>query len=376
MPGDKVDKSTRGNKMQPRRNHLIFWKLVERENAVRYMLISLFSFIATVSVVRSFLALTGYPQIGSGTLHIAHVLWGGLILYIAALLPLMYLNPQIRLVCAILSGVGMGLFLDEVGKFITREYDYFFPAAAPIMYVFFLLIVILAVMIRRPHKVDGRSELGQALEIVREELYRPLTPAERTHLERDMGSVIATDPDPQHQEMARGLLALVQADTRSMPEIRPARWLRLRDSIEGWLTEARLSWFLGVGMVLLGLLNLKNILQALLERTLPGSVLVVYLQAHAGRQISASEAPGLFTIRIGLEVLVGVCIWVSAGLLAAGKKRLAATLGYFSLLVSLVGLDMLLFYFEQFSTVGIVLLQFVVLFGVIYYRNHYLKISG
>ena len=96
------------------------WKLVQRENAARYLLISLFSFIATISVVRSFLALAGYPQIGSGTLHIAHVLWGGLLLFIAAILPLIYVNPRLHLLCAVLSGAGIGLFLDEVGKFITR----------------------------------------------------------------------------------------------------------------------------------------------------------------------------------------------------------------------------------------------------------------
>jgi hypothetical protein len=154
------------------------WKLIQRENAVRYMMISLFSFVATVTLVRSFLALTRYPQIGSGTLHIAHVLWGGLVLYIAAILPLIYLNPRVHLVEAILSGVGVGLFIDEVGKFITREYDYFFAAAAPIMYVFFLLVVILVIMIRRPREVDGRAELVRRT--IREHLCRPWSMVKRS----------------------------------------------------------------------------------------------------------------------------------------------------------------------------------------------------
>src|SRR4030067_3174096 len=125
--------------MKPKQKFLMVWKLVQRENAVRFMLISLLSFVATVTTVRSFLAFTGYPQIGSGTLHIAHVLWGRLILYIGAILPLIYLGPRLHIVGAILSGVGVGLFIDEVGKFITRQNDYFYVAAAPIIYVFFLL---------------------------------------------------------------------------------------------------------------------------------------------------------------------------------------------------------------------------------------------
>jgi hypothetical protein len=359
--------------MQPRRKFIVPWKLVQREKAVRYMIISLLSFVATVSVVRSFLVLSGYPQIGSGTLHIAHVLWGGLILYIAAILPLIYLNPRLHIIGAILSGVGMGLFIDEVGKFITRQYDYFFPAAAPIMYVFFLLVVILVIMINRPRVVDGRAELVQALEIVREQLYRPLEPVEREHIERDLNKVIDTDPNTLHPDMARRLLELVRSDPRTAPETRPAWWLRLTKQLEQWLTEGRLRSLLGVGMVLLGLVTLKNPLQVWLEHVIPNSALVAFLQSHAGRQIAPTDAPTLFITRLALEVLVGLLLLVSVGLLIAGKKRLACNLGYFSLLVSLVVLDMLLFYFEQFSTVAIVLLQLVVLFGVIFYRMKYLK---
>jgi hypothetical protein len=362
--------------MQPKRRFPGLWKLIERENAVRYMMISLLSFVATVSVVRSFLAFTGYPQIGTGNLHIAHVLWGGLILYIAAVLPLIYINPRLHTLGAVLSGIGMGLFIDEVGKFITREYDYFFPAAAPIMYVFFLMIVILVILIRRPEQVDGRSELVQALEVVREQLYRPLELPERAHIESDMKNVIENDPDMLHRDMAQRILKLVQSDPRTAPETRPAWWLKLLVRIRIWLTEFRLIWILIVGMLLLSLITLKNPLQVWLQQVIPNSTLEAILQSHAGRQISPAEAPGLFEIRIVLEVLVGLLLLVSVGLLAAGKKRLAIGLGYISLLVSLVILDMLLFYFEQFSTIATVLVQFLVLFSLIFYRNRYLKKIG
>jgi hypothetical protein len=359
--------------MEKRRKSLIFWKLVERENAVRSMMISLLSFVATVGVVRTFLAITGYPQIGSGTLHIAHVLWGGLILYIAAILPLIYLNPRLHSLGAVLSGVGMGLFLDEVGKFITRQYDYFFPAAAPIMYVFFLLIVILAVMIRRPEKVDGRAELVKALEIVREQLYRPLDAAERTHVELDMNTVLATDKDALHETMARRVLEILEADPRTTPDTQPAWWRHAIDQAEAWLTVTRLSWLLGIGMVILGLFTLKNPFQVWLELVSPNSSLLAFLNAHAGRQISAADAPGLYNLRIILEVLVGVLFLAAAIFLAIGKRRIAINLGYLSALISLAVLDLLLFYFEQFSTVVIVLLQFIVLFGLIYYRRKFLN---
>lgn len=352
---------------------LKLWKLVERENAVRYMLISLLSFVATVSIVRTFLAITGYPQIGNSTLHIAHVLWGGLILYIAAILPLIYLNPRLHILGAVLSGVGVGLFIDEVGKFITRQYDYFFPAAAPIMYVFFLLLVILVVMIRRPETVDGRAELVQALEIVREQLYRPLEPAERLRIEKDMNQVMQSDPDKLHQDMAQHLLELVHSDPRTFPERSPGWVLRIGNRVKNLLTAPRLTWILGVGMGILGLITIKNPFQIWLEKAAPGSPVVVFLQSHAGRQIAPAEAPVLFNTRLILEVLVGILLLLAVGFLIAGKKRLALNLGYFSLLLALSVLDMLLFYFEQFSTVTTVGFQFVLLFGVMYYRSKFLN---
>ena len=360
--------------MQPNRKWFTLWKLVQRENAARYMLISLLSSVATVLVVRSFLALTGYPQIGSSTLHIAHVLWGGLILYIAAILPLIYLNPRLHILGAVLSGVGVGLFIDEVGKFITREYDYFFPAAAPIMYVFFLLIVILVIMIRRPPPMDGRAELVQSLEIVREQLYRPLDQAEKVHLERDLNRVMETDSNVLHKELAGQLLEVVRADMRQTEGKAPVWWLRIADQVEGWLTDKRLSRLLGAGMAILSVLTLKNPLQGWLEQAAPQSALVSFLEAHSGRQLEAFEAQGLFNLRLVLEVVIGLMLLQSVVLLWVGRKRSAVNLGYFSLLLSIAVLDMLLFYFEQFSTVLIVTIQFIILFGVMEYRRRYLKV--
>src|SRR4051812_29696024 len=88
---------------------------VRRESSERYILLSLVSFAASVVLTRTFLQLTGYPQLGNSQLHIAHVLWGGLLLFIASLLPLILANRWVFNLTAILSGVGVGLFIDEVG---------------------------------------------------------------------------------------------------------------------------------------------------------------------------------------------------------------------------------------------------------------------
>ena len=49
---------------------------------------------------------------------------------------------------ALLVGAGVGLFIDEVGKYITTTNDYFFPIAAPIIYAVFMLSVLLLLAVR------------------------------------------------------------------------------------------------------------------------------------------------------------------------------------------------------------------------------------
>lgn len=100
--------------------------------------IFLFSAVATVLLIRTFLAVAGYPQVGGNGLHVAHVLWGGLLMALA--IAMMEISPGtlVRLRAAMLGGVGFGLFIDEVGKFLTKDVNYFYQPAIAIMYAVFV----------------------------------------------------------------------------------------------------------------------------------------------------------------------------------------------------------------------------------------------
>jgi len=113
----------------PRLNPIKDRSPVQRKHAAEYLLITLISFGFSVGATRLFLEVTGFPQLGGGEIHIAHVLWGGLLLFISSLLPVIYINRWNLRLSALLAGLGIGLFIDEVGKFITQTNDYFYPAA-------------------------------------------------------------------------------------------------------------------------------------------------------------------------------------------------------------------------------------------------------
>jgi len=96
--------------------------------------------VATILINRAFLALTGYPRIAFGHFHIAHMLWGGLLMLISIVMLVHYWNPSVRRTASLLSGIGFGLFIDELGKFITKDNDYFFQPTIAIIYVIFVVM--------------------------------------------------------------------------------------------------------------------------------------------------------------------------------------------------------------------------------------------
>ena len=119
-----------------------------RPGADRRLLLVVASFGVSVVVTRAFLGATGYPRIGSGEFHIAHVLVGGALLFAGGLIALISADHRAGDGAAILIGAGVGLFIDEVGKFITSNNDYFFPIAAPIIYAVFMFSVVLLLIVR------------------------------------------------------------------------------------------------------------------------------------------------------------------------------------------------------------------------------------
>src|ERR1700694_4165680 len=118
-------------------------RLVRRITAPHLMTSVLIAFGATVLLVRLFLELTGYPRLGNATFHIAHMLYGGIILAATCLLMLVYASPTTQRIASILTGIGLVLFFDEIGKFITSNNDYFYRPAAPIIYLVSLIIAFL-----------------------------------------------------------------------------------------------------------------------------------------------------------------------------------------------------------------------------------------
>lgn len=115
--------------------------LVGRETKSDYLFNVFFgTAILTVLAIRAFLAITNYPQLGGDGLHIAHMLWGGLFMLISLVVLLYFHGFRVKFLAAFMAGIGFGFFIDELGKFITSDNDYFYRPTAMLIYVVFVLM--------------------------------------------------------------------------------------------------------------------------------------------------------------------------------------------------------------------------------------------
>jgi hypothetical protein len=246
--------------------------------------------IGSILGIRAFLAATGYPQIGGGGLHIAHMLWGGFFMLAALVLLFRYWNPSLRRLAAVLGGIGFGTFIDELGKFITSDNDYFFQPTVALLYVLFMLLFLLVRAIRRAAPLSPQEQM------VNDRL--------RAHL-ADVGG--------------RGA----------------SHYFELRDWLAGSYRRIALHrWFeplIIAGFVAVGL----------------GDVLAVagvaYFKPAGAASVRVAEATS--------SVASSVCIWV--GILALRKSRVAAFRWFQrSMLVNIFVTQVFLFYDSQFGALG------------------------
>ena len=130
--------------------------------------------VTMIIVIRLQLWLTNYPQLGGGRLHIAHLLWGGLFMLLAILLLLSVLGRRWRRRAAILGGIGFGFFIDELGKFITEDNDYFFQPTAALIYIIFIALYLATRAMQSRRGLSEREYLANAIDLFAEAATRDL----------------------------------------------------------------------------------------------------------------------------------------------------------------------------------------------------------
>ena len=95
---------------------------------------------------------------------------------------------------ALIGGIGFGLFIDELGKFITADNDYFFKPAAGVIYVIFILMFLLIRLLARGRALSTDERAANAVYLAIDATHGRLHERERERAIALLAQADATDP--------------------------------------------------------------------------------------------------------------------------------------------------------------------------------------
>lgn len=329
---------------RPKAEHPLFNpKLIRDFAAGDYLDLFVVTAVATVLLIRLFLQLTGFPQLGGDTLHIAHMLWGGLGMAIAIIILLSFVGRIGHKLAAVVGGAGFGAFVDEVGKFVTQDNDYFFQPALSIIYIVFVLTY---VAIRRIHYGRRRTHmeyLVNALQEAQQVATGDLDPDEREQALRYLGQC-----DPGDPFVAR--LDKLFRDSDVVAASRPDFVTRAKTVAVRFYKElAAKPWFAtAVGWFFVGMLAVQ-IFHTFVLLVFKKSWLEMLIRRPIDTLDSGTTHISYFEGSLaGFSVLAA--IFVTAGVYQLRRSRLRAfQMFQKSILVSLLLIQPLMFYRDQWS---------------------------
>jgi hypothetical protein len=327
------------------------------------------SFGVTVVGTRLYLSLTGWPQIGGGEYHLAHALWGGLLLLLGGIMALLWSNPWVQRATAVCAGAGSGLFIDEVGKFITRQNDYFTPLAAPIIYAFFLGVLGVAVLARHAPLQEPRSLAYTLVVRLKSVVDGPVSPDDRAEMLSEVAALENATAHPDLQELARRLRPVVEDAAVDLPEPRTRPIVAALTRVERALFPRWVHRLvLALAAALLGLLSFTGL--AIFVGLANGDPDLQVVLGDTSVDVGELRT-ALLVASVG-ETLVGVLLLTSAVALLIARDRVGVAAGRAGLILGLAGVNVVLGYLDAETVVAVVVVELALLVGYRRYRFRFL----
>lgn len=277
------------------RGLLLRWGLPRDPHASSHLAGFLVATVVTVLLTRAMLAALGYPQIGAGGLHVAHVLWGGLLMALAFVLLLSFAGPVVRPFGAVVGGVGFGLFIDEVGKFVTADNDYFYEPTAALIYLVVVVLVLLGEALHGRLRHHAVEHLAAAADQAVAGLAGGMTPDTREHARASLEKALSAGPVRGAAEV-RALLDVIEDDPQEFPNPVHAVGTWIVRTTRRMVTARWVPWLTVALLLLTSLLSVvRGVLAWLGEPDVPGWIVVGLVASAAVTAVVAWS--GLVVVR-------------------------------------------------------------------------------
>lgn len=213
-----------------------------------------------------------------------------------------------------------------------------------------------------------------------EVLDHDLESEERKVLENRLVRITQHAEHADYRHLARQLQEFIDSESLQVVPDRKGAFERLIGYVQRWerrwITLGRLKSILIGALLALGIVTVVDFARLLSGINNP-DILASWINDLLSLGLVTSKSGLLWfaTLTI-LEGLVGLLLIAALILILVKREGVGLTLAAFGLLLSLVGVDLLVFYFKQFSTIITALIQFLLLLLVYHYRSRTQREKG
>jgi hypothetical protein len=226
---------------------------------------------------------------------------------VAIVMLLLFLSSWSRVLAALVGGAGFGAFIDELGKFVTSDNDYFFKPTPALLYVAFVVLFLATRQVRRFRSFTPEEKLVNAIELLEKLAAGGLSRSDRT---RALDLLAGAD---QRDPLVPLLRERFLAARSSVDEPRLARFGNAAERRYAALVTNR--WFQRLLAAIFILEGIGFVLTVLATAVVVAGALLGVAEAQA----ALSEAPGEGGIATPIELVAGA---IAGSLVVVGVARL------------------------------------------------------
>lgn len=338
--------------------------LTKRENAADLVLLLMISGLVTLLVTRFFLQLFGWPTISFGVWHIAHANWGGALMVVGSILMLIFHGEKIRKTAAVISGMGWGLFIDEVGKYITKNNDYWFQPAIVVIYVSFIILYLVYRHLENNQPQDTKTLLYGAIDNLEDAAENDLSETKKREVINKLEKVIKKENDLNIKDLAKELKLFFEK--QKTKEVDKKSWWRILIAKTGYYSYNK---FFKTRLVRYGLTTYASVwaineIQETIRILINPQKMQMIQKLNNGYDLISKSDFYMMVGKIMSDSVVAVFFVMGIFFMATKKKNKGLRFFQMGLIVSIFLSTVFKLYFEQFSEV-LVLAISIILFFVI-----------
>lgn len=346
------------------------WEFVKRENAADLVMILMMWALFSLLTTRFFLHIFGWPTISFGVWHIAHVLWGGFFMLTGMIILLTSYGEKMRKISAAISGIGWGLFIDEIGKYLTKDNDYWFRPAIIFIYISFIIIFLVYRYFERINEEDQKTLFYSIISGLEEVIEKGnLEKKDKKNLSSKINKLLEIEKNEGKRKLLKTLSLFIR-ETETRPDdqnswLNKTFYLFKQVSYDKIFKKKFILYGLGIYSIYYAA---DKIIEAIKIITNPQKMAVIQ-KFYSDYDFFSKADTYMIGLKVFFDVVVAILFLMGLGLVTRKKIIKGLKLFQYGLLVNIFISTVFRFYFEQFQAIFALMVSIFIFYGIKRLKN-------